>query len=466
MRNILQTSRGSLFAWVSLVGVFLLGRVTFLESFSTEQQFTLLILVVAIYLWTASSMPSGAASVFVLALIIGFGVVEEAEMAFQGFLSTGLYFIVLLSLISQVLVKVGFDQVVARLFQRLSGGRLIRIMMMLPLIMLLLPIILPSAVARYKILYPLTVKINDLNGLRKRSAFHKFSLFCVSYINQKATYVVFTGGGFAVIAYQLMSDYGVGQLQWLEWFMLMAPPLWTSILLTSVIVWFYFKWSQNGQDELKLNQSKPKLDQDHKPSHEHFWPVVIAFSVMVLAWMVTDPTSVPIILPPMLLVAFYGLPRFGLVNNQVIRSFDWETFLLLGTSFSLGFIMAENGTAEMIAHGLIQLVPNGTYNWLMIVYFIFFIGILRMMFTNSTSAIVVIFPIILSYGDLVDISPVALAFLIIMVLGGMLLIPIHAPTTYYASQTGVYTRKEQLVIGVISGTVVSLVAGLAVFLYW
>ncbi|WP_050980511.1 anion permease [Alkalibacillus haloalkaliphilus] len=256
MLQIIKSSRAVLLVWAVILGTFFIGKATFLTPFLPEQQYTLLVLVIAIYLWTLSTMPQGASSILVLALLIGLGVVDEPDQAFQGFLTTGLYFIVLLSLISQVLVIVGFDQVIARMFQKFSEGRVSRLVVSLPIMMVLLPIILPSAVARYKILEPLIKRMNDLNGFSNGSVFNKFGLFVISFLNQKGTFIVFTGGGFAVIAYQLMVEYNVAQIQWLEWMRLMAPPLFVITLFSSVFVWFYFKWKtgeeSNAQMEVQI----------------------------------------------------------------------------------------------------------------------------------------------------------------------------------------------------------------------
>ncbi|MET3682815.1 di/tricarboxylate transporter [Alkalibacillus flavidus] len=467
MLNILKSNRAVLLIWAVMIGGFVFAKLTVLEPLASNQQYTLLVLVIAIYLWTLSTMPQGASSIFVLALMIALGVVDEPDQAFQGFLTSGLYFIVLLSLISQVLVTVGLDQTIASWFQRFSGGHLGRIIISLPILMILLPIFLPSAVARYKILAPLITKMNELNGLGHDSLFHKFGLFVISFLNQKGTFIVFTGGGFSVIAYQLMVEYGVVNVQWLEWIGIMAPPLLVMAVLSSIAVWLYLKAKTNAPYEMtdtnyrSINQTDDKYNR-----HPQFRIVVLAFVAMVSAWIVTDPEAVPIILPPMAMIVFLALPSIGLVDNQLIRQFDWETFLLLGASFSLGFIMADNGTADVIAQGLLQLVPSDLNSVLMVGLIVIFIVLLRMMFTNGSSAIVVIFPIVMSYADFVNVSHVALAFLTMMVVGGMILIPIHAPTTYYASLAGVFSKGEQWVVAMISTSVTSVVAIIAAFLYW
>ena len=79
---------------------------TFLQDFTPEQRRTVGLLVLAIYLWTISPLPSGAASILLLAMMMILGLVDSVESAMSGFLSSALYFILILkyftfSLISQ-----------------------------------------------------------------------------------------------------------------------------------------------------------------------------------------------------------------------------------------------------------------------------------------------------------------------------------------------------------------------------
>ncbi|WP_369404831.1 SLC13 family permease [Piscibacillus salipiscarius] len=347
--------------------------VRFFQSLSQDQQFTLIILGLAIYLWTVAPIPSGASSILILALMIGLGVVEQDEDAFRGFLSPALYFIVLLSLISQVLVKVQFDQVVAQLFQKISKGKVQRILIGLPLLLLVLPIFLPSAMARYKLLYPLVSKINDLYRYKSDSLFKKFGLYIISFFNQHATLIIFTGGGFSVFAYQLMVEYGVGRLSWLEWFTLLSIPLWTAMILSAIVVFIFLKWKTN--ESVMVNASIiQNQNQEKVNKHQQFRPTITAFFIMIIAWLITDPNVVPIIIPPMLLFVFLSLPQIGLVDSRLIKDFDWESFLLLGTSFSLGLVLSDNGTAQLIAEGLSALMPTDAQALWLVICVVFLFG--------------------------------------------------------------------------------------------
>ncbi len=61
---------------------------------------------------------------------------------------------------------------------------------------------------------------------------------------------------------------------------------------------------------------------------------------------------------------------------------------------------------------------------------------------------------------------IALALLVVMIIGGVMILPIHSPTTYYAYETGVFTKKEQYTIGVITSVVIVSVAVLLAYFIW
>src|SRR5699024_7092020 len=113
--------------------------------------------------------------------------------------------------------------------------------LILPFTMLFLPLILPSAFARFKMLFPLIEKLNESFGFKEKSFFKKYSLYVIGIMNQNATIVVYTGGGFPILAAQLLSDYNIANLSWTEWFFLMAPPLWIGLFVVNIFTYQFLK---------------------------------------------------------------------------------------------------------------------------------------------------------------------------------------------------------------------------------
>ncbi|WP_353047749.1 anion permease [Planococcus sp. ISL-109] len=234
---------------------------------------------------------------------------------------------------SKVLVKAQADQVFVGILLKLSKGKVQRLLIGLPLLIVFLPILLPSAVARFRILEPIIEQVNDRFELGDRSVFRQFSLYVIGMMNQNSTMIVFTGGGFPILAAQLFRDFGGVQISWLGWFLRIAPPLWIALVIISFGVWFFFK-RQNG--EIRRMEQMEFTPSARLP--ERFWWVIVPFIAMIISWIVVDQEQISLIVAPFLLLAYYALPVNGLVDDRLVREYDWETFLLLEASFSLGYL--------------------------------------------------------------------------------------------------------------------------------
>ncbi|MCG1009657.1 anion permease [Salinicoccus sp. ID82-1] len=470
MRGIISSYTGlkNLFSLLFIFSVLFLilftdiGEGTF---FGQEQQLTLSLLLIAVYVWIIAPMPLGAGSILILALMMVFGLVDNTEEAFEGFLSSALYFIFALSVLSKVFVNVGIDQWIAGMIRKLSRNSVMKSVIGLPVFILLLPIVLPSAIARFKMLQPLVGSLNERYGFSPDSTYHKYSLFIIGMLNQLSTMVVVTGGGFSVLTVQLLRDFGVADIGWTEWFLLLAPPVWIGALIFVLILLVYLRvtgghiLTDESADEVSETAALVTYSKE-------FIIVLVGFVFMILAWILLDQNTVPLLLPPMLLIAVLALPGINLITSQVIRGFDWENFLLLGTSFSLGLLLAENDTADAMARVLMMAVPENSGILFKVVVFSIIVFILRFMFIVPSSAIIVIFPIVISYADLIGVADLQLSMLLFVIIGSMLILPIHTPTVYLAYQTGVIKNKDQLIIGLLGSLIMTGIAIVALFLYW
>ncbi|MGB6408111.1 MAG: SLC13 family permease [Planococcus donghaensis] len=422
--------------------------------YSLQQQLTLLLLGIAIYFWTLSSLPIAASSFVLIGLMLMFGVVDKPEEAFTGFISSALYFILVLSLISTALVTAGVDRVFAQIIMKFSRGGFRAILFGLPLLILWMPVFLPSAVARFRILEPIIEQLNIQFGFGQESLFRKYCMYLIGMFNQNSTMVVFTGGGFPILAAQLLKDFGNTEISWLGWFLRIAPPLWIAMIAISFSVWFYFK--KQSDAAVATNWEVPKMTDEKLPPR--FWWVIIPFGMMIISWIVLDQEQVPLVLAPLLLVGYYGMPINGLITNQTIRNYDWESFLLIGSSFSLGYVIEMNGTALVLAEQLMSFLPQGLGEFGNFVFIACFIFVLRFLFVVPSTSMIIIFPIIMNYARILDLSIIASAFLVIMIIGGVTVLPIHSPTTFLAFQKKALSFKEQIIVGSYSSFIILIIA--------
>src|SRR5699024_1839932 len=124
---------------------------------------------------------------------------------------------------------------------------------------------------------------------------------------------------------------------------------------------------------------------------------------MILTWIFTDPGQLATPLPPLILLVLYAPPGIELITNEDIRAFNWENFLLIGASLCRGVILGQNGTARMIAEQLISLVPEAGGIVINIIIGAIIMFLFRMIFIVPTSAVIVIFPVMIPCAEMTGI---------------------------------------------------------------
>lgn len=212
---------------LSLVGALILIWMAFflppLFELTLAQQRTLLLLVLSILLWTTHLIQTGISSLFVIGLTMAWGVAEDFSGAIQGFLSSTIYFILVVALISSTMIKVGLDQRIASFIVRMSHGNIRRVALSFFVATLVLPIIIPSGNARVQMFLPLVEQIGRKYAPESGIPFQRFTIWTLGGINQFSTIIVLSGGGLAVLASQLVAELNI-RVTWLNWFLFMAPP--------------------------------------------------------------------------------------------------------------------------------------------------------------------------------------------------------------------------------------------------
>jgi di/tricarboxylate transporter len=317
---------------------------------------------------------------------------------------------------------------------------------------------------------PLIEQINANYGLEKESNLVRFCLWCFGGLNQIATLVVLTGGGFAILASQFVSHAGE-PVSWSQWFLLMAPPVYGSMILTGIVMWFY--WN------IGRLEPKPTADEAHaKPDggavdnaerHESRFSLRIATIVMLavlITWMFGSELGIPSIVPPIIALAILALPPINLVNDEDLRHQDWDSFLFIGSAISLSSTLERNGTVDWVAENLFSPVSASLPEWVGFLLFVVYVLLFRMAFVSPSSAMTVVLPLALSYGTAIGLPKLDALMIAILLIGGSVILPIHSPTMFIAYQTGCFTMKDQWIVG--SALMVNLLIAslLASWLIW
>jgi anion transporter len=424
------------------------------------QQRTLFLLIISIVIWTTDVLPSGISALFVIGLELFMGIAENFSAAIQGFMSSTIYFILIVALISATMTKVGIDKRLAAIIVRFSHGKIRRVALSFFTATMVLPVFIPSGNARVHMFVPLVEQIGQQYGPQARIPFQRFAIWTLGGINQLATMVVLSGGGLAVLASHLVAELNV-QLNWLTWFLFMAPPIWLTCILTGLIMWNYWKIK-----EIPSLPSHPASETGSDDRHPHFWLVTVSLIGLILAWVVVPEFHVSILLPPLLLLGILAMPGIDLLNNRDLRNYDWENFLVLGTALSLAAIIEKNGTADWVTGVILSFVGQHLPNWLYLLVLLVIVLFIRMMFTSPAAALTVIYPLVKSYADWVGLNPLHTLLLTILVASGMLILPIHSPIMYLVYRTGHIKIGEHLFISTVQ-LFFTIIVGLCSYMwYW
>ncbi|WP_167751358.1 SLC13 family permease [Lentibacillus salicampi] len=440
--------------WLQLVIVVILFAAGLLvpapfSGLDDQQWKTLLLLVISIFLWSTKLLPLGISSLFVIAIIMMFNLADSFSSAISGFIASALYFVLIVSMISKVMIKVGLDKMIARLILRLSSGNVVRVMLGFVIAAMVLPVLMPSAVARFRMFHPLIDSVNTFYDLPEQSAFRRFCNWLFSGVNQFLTMIVLTGGGYPILASELLDDAGFS-MTWTSWFLHMMPPIYAATVMVIIFAFFYFHvWDELADSSRSANTSEPVNDQLSNNGYDKR-NMQIVFSLIILmiaAWLIGSNTGMPTILPPIIVLTILSLPGIRLFTDMDFRSFEWETFIFIGSAISLSNIVQRTGTADWLANVLFGWISPTYPDMIALFFLMVMILFLRVFFTSPTGAIAVILPLAVSFGNSLGLPVLSVSLLTILIIGSLMVLPIYSNTTIIAYQSGVLTLKDQFILG-------------------
>lgn len=439
------------------------------ENMTTVQQRSVVVLVISILLWSTEALPIGISSLLIVGLQLVLKLVEDFSQSVEGFLSSAIYFILAVTMLNQAMIRVGLDRTIARYILLLAKGSIQRTAVVILLAVMILPVFMPSAISRLKMFIPLIEQINARYGLEKESNLVRFCLWCFGGLNQITTLVVLTGGGFAILASQYLSNSGE-PVSWSKWFLLMAPPVYVSAILTGVVMWFYWKIGKlepkPATDEALANPNGEKGDHERHGSRFSMIITSIVMLAVLVTWMFGSELGIPSIVPPIIALAILALPPINLVNDEDLRQQDWDSFLFIGSAISLSSTLERNGTVDWVAENLFSPGTAALPLWMGFLLFVVYVLLFRMAFVSPSSAMTVVLPLALSYGTTIGLPQLDALMIAILVIGSSVILPIHSPTMFIAYQTGYFTMKDQWVIGTVLMVNVMIASLLASWFIW
>ena len=428
-------------------------------TLSPEGHRTLIIVVIALILIIGEVIPLPAVAILILILEVVLGIDTPNGVA-KSFMSDAVFFIMGSLMMAVAIVSQGLDKRLALGIIKLTGNKTWRIVFgFVAISSILSSFIGEHTVAAMMLPVALTLIRNTSDDQKTVQRLSTILLFSIAYGCAMGSIGTPSGGGRNVIMMGYISEFGLGNISYLDWIKYAYPMLLLEIPIASGLLWMTFKPEQRILDSA-VRKLKVKVTKAGKVTGNQMMAIGI-FVFVFFGWVFLSPY---LGLGIIALIGVFLYLSFGLIEWQDInRNTNWGVILLFGAAISLGIQMKETGAAEWVAtqsiNGMSMLINDlGFIQWFISV---FLTGILTN-FLSSAATVAVLGSVVLDMGG----DPIILGLSTSIASAFSYLTIVASPTCMIIHSSGLVKSSDYLKAGwklfVISVFILYLVSNL----YW
>jgi len=409
-------------------------------SLSPEAHRTLIIVVIVLILIIGEVIPLPAVAILILILEVVLGIDTPNGVA-KSFMSDAVFFIMGSLMMAVAIVSQGLDKRLALGIIKLTGNKTWRIVFgFVAISAILSSFIGEHTVAAMMLPVALTLIQNTSDNQKTIDRLSSILLFSIAYGCAMGSIGTPSGGGRNVIMIGYISEFGLGNISYLNWIKYAYPMLLLEIPIAVALLWMTFKPDQRILDSA-VRKLKVKVTKTGGITSNQIMAIGIFFLVF-LGWVFLSPY---LGLGIVALIGVFFYLSFGLIEWQDInRNTNWGVILLFGAAISLGIQMKETGAAEWVAtqsiNGMSMLVNNlGFMQWFISV---FLTGILTNFLSNAAT-VAVLGPVVLDMGG----NPIILGISTSIASSFSYLTIVASPTCMIIHSSGLVKSSDYLKAG-------------------
>ena len=410
------------------------------ESLSPEGHRTLIIVVIALILIIGEVIPLPAVAILILILEVIFGIDTPNGVA-TSFMSDAVFFIMGSLMMAVAIVSQGLDKRLALGIIKLTGNKTWRIVFgFVAISSILSSFIGEHTVAAMMLPVALTLIRNTSDDPKTVHRLSTILLFSIAYGCAMGSIGTPSGGGRNVIMIGYISEFGLGNISYLEWIKYAYPMLLLEIPIAAALLWMTFKPDQRILDSA-VRKLKVKVTKAGKMTGNQMMAIGI-FILVFLGWVFLSPY---LGLGIVALIGVFLYLSFGLIEwHDINRNTNWGVILLFGAAISLGIQMKETGAAEWVAtqsiNGMSMVIDDlGFMQWFISV---FLTGILTNFLSNAAT-VAVLGPVVLDMGG----NPIILGISTSIASAFAYLTIVASPTCMIIHSSGLVKSSDYLKAG-------------------
>ena len=409
-------------------------------SLSPEAHRTLIIVVIVLILIIGEVIPLPAVAILILILEVVLGIDTPNGVA-KSFMSDAVFFIMGSLMMAVAIVSQGLDKRLALGIIKLTGNKTWRIVFgFVAISAILSSFIGEHTVAAMMLPVALTLIQNTSDEQKTIDRLSSILLFSIAYGCAMGSIGTPSGGGRNVIMIGYISEFGLGNISYLNWIKYAYPMLLLEIPIAVAILWMTFKPDQRILDSA-VRKLKVKVTKTGAITSNQIMAIGI-FVMVFLGWVFLSPY---LGLGIVALIGVFLYLSFGLIEWQDInRNTNWGVILLFGSAISLGIQMKETGAAEWVAtqsiNGMSILINDlGFMQWFISV---FLTGILTNFLSNAAT-VAVLGPVVLDMGG----NPIILGISTSIASSFAYLTIVASPTCMIIHSSGLVKSSDYLKAG-------------------
>ena len=410
------------------------------EGLSSEGHRTLIIVLTALILIISESIPLPAVAMLILIMEVILGV-DTPDGVASSFMSDAVFFIMGSLMLAVSIVHQGLDKRLALVIINMTGNKTWRITFGFVAI----SAIMSSFVGEHTVaamMLPVALSLIRNTGLDtgKATRLSTLLLFSIAYGCAIGSIGTPSGGGRNVIMIGYLSEFGLGEISYLEWMKYAYPLMLIEIPIAAIILWFTFTPKQKIMDSA-VRKLKVSVAKSGKLNNNQVMAIIV-FIMVFLGWGFLSPViGVGIVA----LIGVFFYLSFRLIEWQdITRRTNWGVIILFGAAISLGIQMKETGAALWVAENALNSLQFIFQDVEVVRWFFSVVlsGILTNLLSNAAT-VAVLGPIVLDMGG----NPIILGMATSIASAFAYLTIVASPTCMIIHSTGLVSSNDYLKAG-------------------
>ena len=410
------------------------------EGLSSEGHRTLIIVLTALILIISESIPLPAVAILILIMEVILGV-DTPDGVASSFMSDAVFFIMGSLMLAVSIVHQGLDKRLALVIINMTGNKTWRITFGFVAI----SAIMSSFVGEHTVaamMLPVALSLIRNTGLDtgKATRLSTLLLFSIAYGCAIGSIGTPSGGGRNVIMIGYLSEFGLGEISYLEWMKYAYPLMLIEIPIAAIILWFTFTPKQKIMDSA-VRKLKVSVAKSGKLNNNQVMAIIV-FIMVFLGWVFLSPV---IGLGIVALIGVFFYLSFRLIEWQdITRRTNWGVIILFGAAISLGIQMKETGAALWVAENALNSLQFIFQDVEVVRWFFSVVlsGILTNLLSNAAT-VAVLGPIVLDMGG----NPIILGMATSIASAFAYLTIVASPTCMIIHSTGLVSSNDYLKAG-------------------